>query len=719
MAGYPDTFAHIADELRRLDLLLRRRLATTELLNDLSPETQIARTAYISRGEVDWLLTASAATTPPEVVLPELDDALEQLSADIDARVQAGAALRLPALGRLFDLSPSELLAVVICLAPELHRKYDRLYAYLQDDITRRRPSVDLVLDLLCADEQQRWRTRRLFDDAAPLLRLGLLRVVPDPASPSGRTDLARTLALDPRICQYLLGADELDGRLVGLARLDRPVAGPDEPAGLIAGLARLAERHDLPADRPGEALVYAVHGPDGAGKRELAGQVSARLGRSLLVLDLRSLGGPPARTAELVRAGLREARLQCASLCLSGADALARDDSGELVAAIGVALRDLGGLLFLTGVAPWSGGQALDEVPVHSVTLLLPDRERSISLWRRALPDHGEDRLLWAAELADRFRLPPAGIRSAVAAAERRRLSEPSPGALTLADLYRACREQSAGRLSDLAVAIRPACGWDDLVLPADRIELLRDIAAQVRHHRQVFDGWGFGGRGSRGTGLSALFGGPPGTGKTMAAEVLAGDLGLDLYKVDLAGIVSKYIGETEKNLRRVFTEARTSNAILFFDEADALFGKRTEVSDAHDRYANIETSFLLQQMEEYDGVVVLATNLRQNLDEAFTRRIRFIVEFPFPDVDSRARIWRGHFPARAPIAPDVDVESLAREFAVAGGTIKNIVLSAAFLAAADGGVVDRRHILRGTQREYEKIGRLWSHPATGGDRR
>jgi SpoVK/Ycf46/Vps4 family AAA+-type ATPase len=230
------------------------------------------------------------------------------------------------------------------------------------------------------------------------------------------------------------------------------------------------------------------------------------------------------------------------------------------------------------------------------------------------------------------------------------------------------------------------------------------------------VFGGWGFSAWGTRGMGVTALFGGPPGTGKTMAAEVLAGDLGLDLYKVDLSGVVSKYIGETEKNLRRIFIEARSGNAILFFDEADALFGKRTEVSDAHDRYANIETSYLLQQMEQYDGVVLLATNLRQNLDEAFTRRIRFIVEFPFPDADSRARIWRTHFPPAAPIAPDVDVEFLAREFAVAGGTIRNIVLNAAFLAVADGGVIDRRHILHGTRREFEKIGRLWTEPALAG---
>jgi len=714
--GYPDTIAHLAEELRRLDLTIRRRLAMATLLNDLAPQGQTARTVYISRDEVEWLLSTDAPAPPP---MRELDDVLDQLSAAIAARVRdgmaAGAALALPTLGRLFGLSTAELGAVVICLGPELRRKYDRLYAYLQDDITRKRPSVDLVLDLLCPDEAQRWRALHLFDDTAPLLRLGILRAVPDAGSPSGSTGLARFLALDPRICRFLLGSERIDGRLAGRAQLDRPVPGSDAPP-QAAALARLAVRHGVPVDRPGRPLVFALHGPEGVGKRELARQVSAELGLGVLTVDLRTLGDASGEAADLIRAAVRESRLQRSAVYLAGADELAHDGGRPLLAAVESALRDMGGLAFLAGVESWPGATALGDIPIHEVRVAMPDVPRSAVLWRHALVGRVADPVPWAVELAGRFRLTPTAIRAAAVSAGRRRLAETTPQALTLADVYEACREQSAGRLSDLAVAIRPSCGWDDLVLPADRIEQLRDICAQVRYHHQVFGGWGFGAWGTRGMGVTALFSGPPGTGKTMAAEVLAGDLGLDVYKVDLSGVVSKYIGETEKNLRRIFIEARSGNAILFFDEADALFGKRTEVSDAHDRYANIETSYLLQQMEQYDGVVLLATNLRQNLDEAFTRRIRFIVEFPFPDADSRARIWRTHFPPAAPIAPDVDVEFLAREFAVAGGTIRNIVLNAAFLAAADGGVIDRRHILHGTRREFEKIGRLWTEPAVAG---
>jgi AAA+ superfamily predicted ATPase len=714
--GYPDTTAHLTDELRRLDLLIRRLLTATTRLVELSPQSQAARTVYISRDEVDWLLSTGAPVEPP---VPELDEGLDRLSATIEDRVReglaAGAPLALPTLQGLFGLSAIELGAVVICLAPELRRKYDRLYAYLQDDITRRRPSVDLVLDLLCPDEAQRWSVLHLFDDTAPLLRLGILRAVPDPTSPSGSTGLARFLALDPRICRFVLGGDGLDARLAGHARLDPPRAFPPTAEPAIA-LARIAARHGLCSDRPGPALVYALYGPEGVGKRTMARQVSGGLRLGLLTVDLRTVGDPPAQAAELINVAVREARLQHAAICLSGADELAHDAGRPLLAGLQAALTDMGGLAFLAGVEPWRGAVTIGSVPVHEVELPLPDPSRSAALWRSALADHVEDPRPWAAELAERFRLTPAAIRAATSAAHRGQLGELRPGALTLGDVYAACRTQSRGRLSDLAVAIHPACGWDDLVLPADKVQQLREICAQVRHHQRVFAGWGFGARGGRGTGLGALLSGPPGTGKTMAAEVIAGDLGLDLYKVDLSGLVSKYIGETEKNLRRVFTEARTSNAILFFDEADALFGRRTEVSDAHDRYANIETSFLLQEMEQYEGVVLLATNLRQNVDDAFIRRLRFIVEFPFPDADSRARIWRTHFPAAARVAPDVDVDVLAREFPVAGGTIRNIVLTAAFLAAADGGVIDRDHVLRGTRREFEKIGRLWTEPVDVG---
>ncbi len=723
---YRDHADHLTDELRRLDLLIRYRLATARRRNEAMPQEQTARTVYITRQEVDWLIDAAAGApadtgdaTPKQE--KDLQRELEQLDAAIDARVHAtlsaGTDLPLAALARLFGLSRWELGAVVVCLAPELRRKYDRLYAYVQDDIVRKRPSVELVLDLLCRTEAQRWAARRWFADAAPLLRAGILRRVEDPHSPSGSSGLAQFLAVDSRICQFLLGFQAVDARLVGRCRLYEPdvageVADPPADPATVDAVFRLAEHHLNPDSPDRRRVVLALHGPPGVGKRDLARRVCDRLGVPLLVVDAETLVQQGPEAADVLRAAVREGLLQSAAVHVAGVDALHEAAARPLLAALETAVAEFGWLVFLAGAALWTVPPGFAGALVHTVEVTLPDVPNSTGIWRRRLAGRTPDAPAWAAELAARFRLAPDRIRAAVESVEAERLSRPDPAPLALADVAAACRRQSNRRIGELAVRVEPRCGWDDLILPPDRMALLREICAQVRHRYQVFESWGFGARLSRGTGLSVLFSGPPGTGKTLAAEVVAREVDLDLYAVDLSGVVSKYIGETEKNLSRIFAEARASNAILFFDEADALFGKRTEVSDAHDRYANIETGYLLQKMDEYDGVVILATNLRQNLDDAFTRRIRFAVEFPFPEATGRERIWRTLFPPQAPLAADVDFGALAEEYAVAGGSIKNIVLNAAFLAAADGGTVGREHILHGTRREFEKIGKLWAEP-------
>jgi SpoVK/Ycf46/Vps4 family AAA+-type ATPase len=310
---------------------------------------------------------------------------------------------------------------------------------------------------------------------------------------------------------------------------------------------------------------------------------------------------------------------------------------------------------------------------------------------------------------VAGKFALGPLQIRDAARYAFALTTTRPpDQSAITADDLHHAARARSNQSLRELGQKIESQYNWEDLVLPRRSQEALREIFFSVKHHHTVYETWGFDSKLAMNKGVNALFYGPSGTGKTMAAQVLTNELKLDLYRIDLATVVSKYIGETEKNLSRVFAAAQASNAILFFDEADALFGKRSGVKDAHDRYANIEVAYLLQKMEDYDGIAILATNLRSNIDEAFARRLHHTVEFPFPDANLRERIWRSVFPAQTPLSDTVDFGFLANQFELSGGNIRNVALAAAFLAADASQPVNMPMLVVGVARELQKIDRM-----------
>jgi len=370
--------------------------------------------------------------------------------------------------------------------------------------------------------------------------------------------------------------------------------------------------------------------------------------------------------------------------------------------------MQQLGSITFLAGVRPWELADGLKRQQWHAAEFPVPPYAERRRLWQASLNGDGAE-APDLDQLAARFRFTRREIKNAVHAARNlARLRDGASAALTQADLRSACRAESSRRLGGLARKLETRYAWADLVLPANETRQLREIVQYIQHHEGVYSDWGFGRKHTLGRGINILFSGASGTGKTMAAGIMAAELGLDLYKIDLSVIVSKYIGETEKNLARVFQEAESSNAILFFDEADALFGKRSEVKDSHDRYANIEVNFLLQKMEEHEGIVILATNLSKNLDDAFLRRLQFTVLFPFPERDERLEIWRRVFPAEAPLAADVDLDFLARRLKIAGGNIKNIALGAAFLARAERATIGMRQIILSAKREYQKVGKL-----------
>ncbi|MGN9907809.1 ATP-binding protein [Phytohabitans sp. LJ34] len=606
-----------------------------------------------------------------------------------------------------FDLTPFDLDLVVIALAPEFDLKYERLFGYLQDDVTRRRPTVDLALNLLCGTAGEKLGRRAHLAPDAPLRRHGLVGLTYDPGLPEPPL-LAHSLRPAPELVWLLCGGA---GPASGHRLLTPAAVPPATTAAIGAGDPLAPAVAALGASRKGEpAPRLYLRGPSRVAARDAVHRLAGVLGLPVVDLDVEAALDVPAALTDRLDAALREAGLRAAMVCLSGFDALLAATGDGLPGLRQAVLSAVAGCrrpVVFAGTRRWT---VVDEIatPVVEVTVPLPDFETRQSCWTTRLRAVGAE--LAAADiraLAGRFRFTADQIeRTVAAAAYAATLRDGAPP--HRADLFAAARAGSGPGLANLAVRVRPTYRWDDLVLPADRLAQLREVCQHVEWRHTVFDRWGFDRRLSLGKGLTVLFAGPSGTGKTMAAEVIANELGLDLYKIDLSQVISKYIGETEQRLERIFVAAQESNAILFFDEADAIFGKRSEVRDAHDRYANIETSYLLQRMEAYEGTTILATNLRRNLDEAFLRRLSFAVDFPHPGAAQRLEIWRKVWPAEAPREAGLDLAFMAQQFELPGGHIRNVALNAAFLAAANGGVVAMPHLLAATQREYQKLGRL-----------
>jgi AAA+ superfamily predicted ATPase len=461
------------------------------------------------------------------------------------------------------------------------------------------------------------------------------------------------------------------------------------------------------------QRTIFYFYGPDGTGKRDLAEATATELGKPLLTCDTEKLldGVVPFEESTWILG--REALLQSAVLCMENVEVL-QTEAGKQprqITSLLDAVQTFSPATFLFGEKRWKPERLLTGTTFIEIGFPIPPTHVRKHLWFSNL--NGDHRIAGDPELgalASKFRLTSGQIREAVVTARGlARWSESGDSGISLTDLHSACRLYSQQDLGTLARKIDPLYRWSDIVLPEDSLTQLHEMCGRVGQRQRVLSEWGFGSKLSLGTGISALFVGASGTGKTMAAEIIANELELDLYKIDLSGAVSKYIGETEKNLERIFTAAENANAILFFDEADALFGKRSEVRDSHDRYANIEVAYLLQRIEQYEGVAILSTNLRQNIDDAFLRRLQFIVDFPFPDEFHRKLIWQTLFSAEAPCAEEIDFDFLARLFRIAGGNIRNVVLGAAYLAASDDAQIGMSHFLQAARREYQKLGKVF----------
>ncbi len=683
--------------LHRLDERLSVAIAQASEAYGPDAATDPNRGLYVSDAQVENLLHRSPGEplfAPNTTNLPTWGDA--------DAQLQW--------LQQTYGFTEFDLEVLVIAIAPVIDRRYERIYAYLQDDVTQRHPTVDLALHLLCVSAADRLTQRSRFAATSPLRNSACLQLIPDPHQIQP-TLLAHYLRLDDQIAQFLIGEPGLDARLVPFCTLSNPDANPNPNSNSNSNLAELTQ----PLETSIQHIITRsprlyLQGRPGVGKQSIAKAIAAAQGLPLLTADLMLAWQLKLDVLTLVRRVVQAAQIHNALLYVPAIDRLADCDQGlpyqQALDALAIATTSI----ILSGSQPWIPTTP-QRVSFRPIVLELPTVIQRQDCWRQCLSypfcDLADDDL---AVVADRFRLTAEQITNAATTAAHQIDPDRTYTPTQLTDLlFTAARQQSGHDLQAMTDKITVRYDWADLVLPPDPLAQLQELCSRFKYRHLVYQTWGFDRKLSLGKGLTALFVGGPGTGKTMAAEVIATDLGLDLYRIDLSQIVSKYIGETEKNLDRIFQAAESANAILFFDEADALFGKRSDVKDAHDRYANIEVGYLLQKIETYEGLAILATNLRQNLDDAFIRRLQFIVEFPFPDEDHRRQILSVLFPSGAPIAPDLDLQLLARNVRLAGGHLKNIVVAAAFYAAADRDVIQMNHLLQAAQREHQKVGRTW----------
>jgi ATPase family associated with various cellular activities (AAA) len=627
-------------------------------------------------------MNASVANTESEHVT--LATLLEHVLQRLEAQPAPRASEPMPAypaldgLRRAFGLTAFETEVLALCAANELDARVASLCAKLNNDPTKPYPSFGLALAALPDPHWSAVSPSRALR-SWKLLELG-----------SAHAMTLAPLRIDERILNHMLGLTQLDERL-------RPYLEKIQSAELVPSHQDVAQRGlHIWQTAPAQTVlpVVTLTGLDAQNLRSIAASVAINVQRQAFALRAETLPIHPNELEHLIRILEREHILSGLILVL---ECETLEPTGALTASVNRFIERVNLPLIVTSPERRN--------PQHRAGVTLevgkpaPHEQRQI--WRDALegsnPETDFEPII--EQLTSHFRLNPSTIRTA----SRETLTNPNPDQTFARALWQSCRTHARVRLDDLAQRIEARATWDDLILPEAQKTILQDIVTHVQHRHTVYETWGFASSHTRGLGIAALFAGSSGTGKTMAAEVIAGTLELDLYRIDLSTIISKYIGETEKNLRRIFDAAETGGAILLFDEADALFGKRSEVKDSHDRYANIEVSYLLQSMESYSGLAVLTTNLKSAIDTAFLRRIRFITQFPFPDAELRAAIWKRAFPSATP-TENLEPEKLA-QLNVAGGNIRSIALNAAFIAASARSPVQMGHVLQAARGEYAKL--------------
>lgn len=627
----------------------------------------------------------------------------------MDLTKQQGVQIPLFRLVEVFKLNRFQTSCLLIGLASEMNKKYEKIFIFLQDNMTKMLPTAEIAIQLFARPKDMIISYMNYFNENSSFSKF-LIESQPD------KGFLEMPIKLKRRMIDFLLA--EASSKDVNRKDSNRLKEG-----GFAKSFMSKFESNDIlhkpyvkeeiienvfnmmQSKKESYKRMIYLKGEKGNGKKFIVKHAIRRANAKVIFANVEYMLEEDLRERmlEVVSEGI----LEQAYLCFTGFEYLLEQERKkelilflELLSENTLFIKDE---VFITSTKECRDIELPDGfVGINVYCEMLSEDERLI-MWKRFGHNIPFDRKVNIDELAVKFRFTLGQIENSVVQAEELRKIY---GLETIDSnlIHNCCYEQVVSSLSVLGNKIDAVYRWDDIVLPESQLEILKQAVMRVKYKHTVYYKWGFDKKVAYGKGLSMLFAGPPGTGKTMAAQVMAHELHMQTYKIQLSQVVSKYIGETEKNLEKIFKEGRNANCILFFDEMDALFGKRSEVKDSNDRHANIEVAYLLQQMEEYDGIIIMATNLLQNIDPAFMRRINYIINFPFPDEQVRLSLWKKLLDVNAPLDEDINLEFMAKQFNVSGGNIKNIVVGAAFMAASEESSINMKHLLKSAVQEQRK---------------
>jgi len=587
-------------------------------------------------------------------------------------------------LSELFNLNEIEREIITMLLAFEIYPKYEKIFSYLQDDLNKKYPTIALFSYLFSEKLNQEHDIVLLFSEEFPLLKFGLVKFIDNGIESSL---IHKPVKLEESVKNFILGLPSIDRDISNFVEILPPIKNP------VVQNKKLEE-----AIISGEnKFIFNLQGKNSFDKQKYALNLSSLNNYGLFLVDPLFFEDTE-NLKKNIKNLFRDALLNGCNVYFSDfEDVLQSEKIHNILIFLKNEIQKFSWIVFFDTQKPFDFD--LENFVLVEKDFKFPEKEDAFKLWKKYI-DLDEETIK---ELSQNFHFNEYQIKQVSNKLKGKILSN---GNIDKKTIYKICRRLTSKDLGSLAQKVETNFSFEDIVLPEDSLKQLKNIITHYKYHYEVFFEWGFDKKISNQS-ISALFTGSPGTGKTMAVSILGNELGLDVYRIDLSKVVSKYIGETEKNLSKIFDSAENSGVILFFDEADAVFGKRTEIKDSHDRYANIEISYLLQRIEDYKGIVILATNFRKNIDEAFSRRIRFIINFPMPDENMRYQIWKKSFPEESPLSENVDFKLLAKEFKFSGANIKNAALHSAFYAVENNSQIKLEHIIEGIKNELQKTGK------------